>query len=491
MTVSDSRAAELTSVALEASPRVDAAHAPLFAVGDRDVILRRLLAAADGVAILLALATALALGRRADIGGRLLWGLAAAPLMIVAFKVYGLYDRDMKRIGYSTVEDLPRIFHATIVGTLLLWLYSRSTPLHRLDFHEVLAFGVLAVALTMSARTAVRSSQWRLVGWEPTVLIGGGRLAELLTTKLTANPTYSANVIGALAERDALSAGNPSLPVLGSTDRLESVVRQHGVRRVIIASSHMHDQLQLEELLRRCRELNLKFSLLPTVSDTMGHIVEVDDVEGVTVLEVNPPWLPRSSRVLKRAMDLTMASALFVLFAPLMALVVIAIMLDSPGPPLFAQQRVGRNGRSFRLYKFRTMVLGAERLQDELMLESSDPNWVKLEHDPRITRVGGLLRRLSIDELPQLWNVMRGEMSMVGPRPLIPAEDERVTGWARGRLDLTPGLTGYWQVLGRTRIPFEEMVKLDYLYIMNWSLWGDVRLVLRTLPALVSGRGVN
>jgi lipopolysaccharide/colanic/teichoic acid biosynthesis glycosyltransferase len=190
-------------------------------------------------------------------------------------------------------------------------------------------------------------------------------------------------------------------------------------------------------------------------------------------------------------MDLLIATTLFLLSAPLMAIVAVAIMLDSPGPPVFAQTRVGRKGHPFRLYKLRTMFVGADQVHQELMLMSSDPNWVKLDHDPRVTRLGRVLRRLSIDELPQLWNVMRGEMSIVGPRPLIPAEDQRVTGWARERLDLTPGLTGYWQVLGRTRIPFEEMVKLDYLYIMNWSLWGDVRLVLQTLPVLLSGRGAN
>jgi len=157
----------------------------------------------------------------------------------------------------------------------------------------------------------------------------------------------------------------------------------------------------------------------------------------------------------------------------------------------FVQERVGRRGLRFRLFKFRTMGVDAEQQRAELLAQSTDPDWLKLEHDPRITRLGRSLRRLSLDELPQLWNVLRGEMSMVGPRPLIPAEDERVLGWARGRLDLTPGMTGYWQVLGRTRIPFEEMVKLDYLYVMNWSLWEDVRLMLRTLPTVVGGRGVN
>ena len=212
--------------------------------------------------------------------------------------------------------------------------------------------------------------------------------------------------------------------------------------------------------------------MLPQLSDVLGPAVEIDDVEGVTVLGVNPPWLPRSSRGLKRAMDLVVSVSLLVLLAPLGVLIAIAIKLDSPGPVFFAQERVGRGGRRFRLFKFRTMVNDAEEQRAALVQQSGDPLWLKLSHDPRITRVGRRLRRLSLDELPQLYNVLRSEMSLVGPRPLILSEDELVQGWARGRLDLTPGLTGYWQVLGRTRIPFEEMVKLDYLYVMNWSLWG-------------------
>ncbi len=137
------------------------------------------------------------------------------------------------------------------------------------------------------------------------------------------------------------------------------------------------------------------------------------------------------------------------------------------------------------------MVNDAEERRAALLEHSDDPNWLKLERDPRITRVGRLLRRTSLDELPQLGNVLRGDMSLVGPRPLIEAEDDLVLGWGRERLDLTPGITGYWQVLGRTRIPFEEMVKLDYLYVMNWSLWSDVRLIIRTLPTIVGGRGAN
>jgi len=169
----------------------------------------------------------------------------------------------------------------------------------------------------------------------------------------------------------------------------------------------------------------------------------------------------------------------------------VAIKLDSPGPVLFTQVRVGRERRRFRLLKFRTMVVDAESRQEELRARSRDPNWLLLDHDPRVTRVGRLLRLSSLDEFPQLVNVLRGEMSLVGPRPLIESEDALLEWWARSRIDLTPGLTGLWQVLGRTSIPFEEMLKLDYLYVTNWSLWNDFRLMLRTLPAVLLHRGAN
>ncbi len=231
--------------------------------------------------------------------------------------------------------------------------------------------------------------------------------------------------------------------------------------------------------------------MLPRLADVLGPAVEIDDVEGVTVLGINPPWLPRSSRAIKRAMDLCVALSLLIIAAPLLIFLALLIKLDSPGPAFFVQERVGRGNRHFRLFKLRTMALDAEQRRAELLARSAEAGWLKIDHDPRVTRVGHWLRRLSLDELPQLWNVVRGEMSLVGPRPLIPAEDEHVQAWARRRLDLTPGITGYWQVLGRTRIPFEEMVKLDYLYVMNWSLWEDVRLMLRTLPVVIGGHGAN
>lgn len=460
------------------------------AAGSADTLRRRALAVADAVSILAALAGAFLIGGRPHFGGRLLWGLVALPIMTVLFKAYGLYDRDMKRITHATVDDLPWLFHATLIGALTLWLYSRYAPMRKLDFVEVLAFGVLTIFITALARAGVRSAFDRFAGPEPALLIGEGRMANVLAAKLGAHPEYRAKIVGVLADHVDGDAATHGLPVLGPLERLDHVVAHHRVGRVIVTPGGIADR-ELEELLRRCRDLSLKVSLLPGLSDVLGPAVEVDDVEGVAVLGINPPWLPRSSRALKRIMDLVCSAAALALAAPLLALLTLAIKLDSRGPAFFVQERIGKGGRPFKLYKLRTMAADAEQRRELLLAHSSDPNWLMLDRDPRVTRLGRWLRRLSLDELPQLWNVVRGEMSLVGPRPLVAAEDERVHSWARGRLDLTPGMTGYWQVLGRTRIPFEEMVKLDYLYVMTWSLWTDMKLIIRTLPAMVTGRGAN
>jgi lipopolysaccharide/colanic/teichoic acid biosynthesis glycosyltransferase len=240
-----------------------------------------------------------------------------------------------------------------------------------------------------------------------------------------------------------------------------------------------------------CHRHGVKVGIVPGANDAYGPSIEVDEVEGVTVLGVNPPVLGRTSRWLKRAFDFSVATFTLLLTAPLLLLAAIAIPLDSRGPVFFRQRRVGKGGRPFTLLKLRTMVPDADDRRQTLMASSSDPNWLQLDRDPRVTKLGRVLRRASIDELPQLWNVLRGEMSLVGPRPLPHEEDAKVYGWARGRLDLTPGITGLWQVLGRTSIPFEEMVKLDYAYVTNWSVWMDLRLLLRTLPAVLRRRGVN
>ncbi|MGH2714318.1 MAG: sugar transferase [Thermoleophilaceae bacterium] len=203
-------------------------------------------------------------------------------------------------------------------------------------------------------------------------------------------------------------------------------------------------------------------------------------------------WPPaRAYRVVKRGIDLAVASAALVLLAPLLLALAVAIRASSPGPAVFCQPRAGRFGERFTMWKFRTMVLDAESRRSELIAHSRETTWLKLDQDPRVTGVGRLLRRTSLDELPQLLNVVRGEMSLVGPRPLPLSEHAHLPTWSAPRLEVRPGLTGLWQVMGRTRISFQEMLRLDCEYVRELSLWTDLKILMRTVPAVLSGRGAN
>jgi lipopolysaccharide/colanic/teichoic acid biosynthesis glycosyltransferase len=213
-------------------------------------------------------------------------------------------------------------------------------------------------------------------------------------------------------------------------------------------------------------------------------------VEGLPLLGLAPAKLSRSSRALKRGVDLVGSVLGLIILAPLFAAVAVATLLDTPGPVFFRQRRMGRDDEHFEMLKFRTMVEGAHLMRAELEPHNESEGLFKIADDPRITRIGRLLRRSSLDELPQLWNVLRGEMSLVGPRPLVIEEDALVEGWRRGRLLVRPGMTGLWQIYGSARIPLQEMVKIDYLYGANWSLWLDAKVLLRTVPFVLSRRGL-
>jgi lipopolysaccharide/colanic/teichoic acid biosynthesis glycosyltransferase len=222
----------------------------------------------------------------------------------------------------------------------------------------------------------------------------------------------------------------------------------------------------------------------------VGSSVEFDDLHGLTVMGVRRFGLTRSSAALKRGFDLAFATIGLLALSPIVAVIAITIRLDSAGPVLFRQLRMGRHGRPFQIYKFRTMVADAEAQKESLRERNeAQEGLFKILEDPRVTRVGRLLRRSAIDELPQLLNVLLGEMSLVGPRPLVLDEDCHVQGWHRRRLELTPGMTGHWQILGPARVPLSEMVAIDYLSLANWSLWSDVKILLRTVTYVAGRRG--
>jgi exopolysaccharide biosynthesis polyprenyl glycosylphosphotransferase len=455
-------------------------------------VLRRALATADFVAI----ATALTIGMLAvDRGHHELHKLAAGrvtlPAWIVLFKLYGLYDRDAKRISYSTVDDVPRVFHALVVGALALWLFVRGIAGYHLTLAESVVFALTAFVSVLVLRGAARSLVKLSEDPERVLLVGGGDMGRLLVRKIRAHREYALELVGYVdGLRHASNGFSSELPYLGPVTALRSVCEDHGIDRVLFVEPAIDEQA-VTDLIRETSELDLHFNIVPNHVDAIGPSVEIDDIEGLTVLGLNPAALGRSSRAMKRTMDIAIAAPALLLALPFMAFAAIAIRLDSRGSIFFSQVRVGRGGRRFRFHKFRTMVENADDLVEELRALSQDPSWLLLENDPRITRVGRFLRRTSIDELPQLWNVLKGDMSLVGPRPMTPQLQEQINGWGERRLDLTPGLTGPWQVLGRASIPFEEMVKLDYLYVTNWSLWEDIRLLIQTFPAVFLARGAN
>jgi lipopolysaccharide/colanic/teichoic acid biosynthesis glycosyltransferase len=231
-------------------------------------------------------------------------------------------------------------------------------------------------------------------------------------------------------------------------------------------------------------------SVLPRLLEVVGSSVTVDEIHGLTMLGIRSFGLTRSSWIVKRAFDLVGSALLLVVVGPVLSVLAVVIKLTSHGPVFFRQTRVGRNGRRFEILKLRTMVADAESRKEDLRHLNEADGLFKIPADPRVTRLGRLLRTMSLDELPQLFNVLRGEMSLVGPRPLVVDEDAKVAGLDRSRLHLTPGMTGHWQILGSARVPLGEMVGIDYLYVANWSLWTDVKILLRTVPYVLSRSGM-
>jgi exopolysaccharide biosynthesis polyprenyl glycosylphosphotransferase len=456
----------------------------------RDYRMRRLLVAADVLALSLGLLSWRIL-TTPNVDAHLLWGLLTLPVWILLFNAYGLYAAGLRRVGYATVDDIPAMAHAFLAGTVAMWLYFQVTPAGKLVFSELLAFVATAFVLALVFRWILRSLALARLGMERVMFVGSGPMTPILVRQMAQQRRHGLEPLAVLTQPENERWPLP-LPEAGRLADVDpaAVLEEYDVDRVIISAEGIEDE-RLLDLISLCRQIGIKISTLPSLSAMMGSAATIDHLEGITLIGINTPSLARSNRVLKRAMDIAGASFLLLLSAPVWIVAAIAIKLDSRGPVLFRQSRIGRGGKPFKLTKFRSMVVDAEARRAALLAQSRQESWLDLEHDPRITRVGRFLRLSSLDELPQLWNVLRGDMSLVGPRPLIEEEDRNVSGWARGRLDLTPGITGVWQVMGRAHIPFEQMIMIDYLYVANWSLWTDVKLILQTVPVVLTRRGAN
>ncbi len=466
----------------------------------RGWLVRRALLLADvlGLALAFFVAQAIASGQ-SDLNGALGRGtetllfLATLPAWIVLAKLYGLYDRDEERTDHTTVDDLSGVFHLVTVGTWIFFIGAWATGAAEPDLFKLGLFWGLGIVLVILGRAAARTYCRRTVSYlQNTVIVGADEVGQLAARKILRHPEYGINLVGFVdSQPNELHEDVGHLQMLGGPDRLLEIVYALDVERVIIGFSEESSEETLD-LVRSLKGVEVQVDVVPRLFELVSSNAGIHTLEGMPLVSLPPLRLSPSSRLLKRTLDVTLASLGLVVLSPVFLGIAVAVKLGSRGPVLFRQVRMGARDRTFTILKFRTMAPGAdERRADvaHLNTHGSNGSMFKAKNDPRVTRVGRFLRRTSLDELPQLWNVLRGEMSLVGPRPLPLDEDCNVDSWGRRRLDLRPGMTGPWQVLGRSDIPFEEMVKLDYLYVTGWSLGYDLKLLVRTIPVLFNVRG--
>jgi exopolysaccharide biosynthesis polyprenyl glycosylphosphotransferase len=453
----------------------------------RDALFRRTLLVADTVAIVGAFVLTVMLSSRSL---QLTWaGIVGVPILLVGAKLLGLYDRDETLLRKTTLDEAPKLFQAATLCALVAWLMGGLIVSGELDRHEALFLWLTLAVLLMLARTGARAIALRIAPVERCLFIGDETSANAIRSKLTEHGGVRAKMVAHLNLDKAAPWSTDSF----SPSRLSEVrdlARTLDVHRAIVAPRSA-DAGEMLDLVRTLKAVGVRVSVLPRLLEVVGSSVEFDDLHGVTVMGVRRFDLTRSSSAIKRAFDLLGASLGLLAISPILIAVAIAIKLDSRGPVFFRQLRVGRHGQRFRMFKFRTMVPDADAMKDSLRdRNEAQEGLFKIADDPRITRVGKILRKSALDELPQLLNIVAGEMSLVGPRPLVVEEDERIEGWHRRRLELMPGMTGPWQILGPARVPLREMMAIDYLYVANWSLWTDIKIMLRTVPHVIGRRGL-
>jgi len=445
-------------------------------------------------------------------GSRFGWSEEFAPygallLFVIAIRLLSFRYCDLYRLRgeFSFVDDCIRVFKATATGSLLIvaaaFLYRggfqfRSFSYARSVFVVDFVFVLLSVGVIRfvirSVQTFARRRQINLI---PTLVVGRGHEASVFINEMRERPALGYRVIGVIDTGDAEANADDAyegVPVVGKLQGLPDAIRDSGANEVIIADPNVNGDALFEVMMRCGRRRGVEFRIAPSLFNCLPRKTEIDQIGVLPMIRLFREPLSSGARILKRTSDLIVSSLSIALLFPLWLLIAILIKLDSKGPVFYTQERVGMDGRLFLLYKFRTMVAGADSElhreyqrafiagRAEANLGNDKKPTYKLLADPRITRVGKFLRKTSLDEVPQLLNVLLGDMSLVGPRPPIPYEVEAYELWHRKRLDMKPGLTGLWQVSGRNRLPFEEMVRLDLFYIENWSLLLDLKIILRT-----------
>jgi exopolysaccharide biosynthesis polyprenyl glycosylphosphotransferase len=448
---------------------------------DRPAVLVRRLLLGDLLAALISGLTAatLAGGDAVSVAVTGAGVLALWPLVAAVCGLYTAADLGSWASGVASASKLAFAFLA------LSWpVYALSLALHTPHPATAAMTASLVCAVTAaSARSAVRLWTHRSTRLrQRTLIVGSGSVADKLIARLERHVELSLDPVGFIDD-DVYGNGVGSLPQLGGLADLPHVIETFGIQRVMIAFTRAGHE-ELLHCIRTCRDAGIDVDVVPRLYEFLDGARTLDQIGGMPLLSISTPSFSAPARAAKRGLDIIASLITLLTLAPLLAVVAVAIKLDSPGPVFFVQARTGRHGKLFRLYKFRSMRIGSSMLvrQDGVIVKSRD--------DARITRVGRLLRRFSIDEMPQLFNVLKGDMSLVGPRPLVISEAEALDQlWHVRRADLRPGLTGPWQISGRSHIAFDEMLRFDYQYVAGWSLARDIEILLATIPAVVTGRG--
>lgn len=422
--------------------------------------------------------------------------LVLTVLLALTFRYMGVWRR---RRGELWLDEVARIVTATAAGVMLamaVTFFLQPSPFSRLLIFWALLFIVLFLSVARLVRRWSLSVLYRRgVGVDRAIVVGTGENGRSVIRTLLARPDLGFAVVGYLDDDQGdHNAGLGRIPRLGQIDDLaQRLVEYQPVHTVFVALPG-EMQPQLLRLLQICRQQEVRALVVPDLLQLSLNRVEFSNMAGVPVLGVRDMeafgHISRTGLVLKRVLDLAIITVLSLPTLVVMTLLAIAIKLDSPGPVLYTLPRVGRDGRQFKMYKFRSMVADADEQKESLReLNEADGPLFKIKNDPRQTRTGRLIRRLSLDELPQLYNVLRGQMSLVGPRPPLPEEVVHYKPWHHQRLAVVGGMTGLWQVSGRSDLSFDELCLLDIYYIENWTLGLDVRILLQTIPHLMSRKG--